>query len=126
MRLTHRNPRKSGQIAGLLLIRMSLVRVQLPEPRFPQIPAVFLYFCHGNLFRHKEQKIVKKHLFFIHFIYKIIHLLYGKIFIYFINKRYTNISKAFRRFATPLTHGIFVRVSPVKNDFFDTKINTLY
>jgi len=98
----------------------------LPEPRFPQISAVFLYFCCGNLFRHKEPKIVKKHLFFIHFIYKIIHLLYGKNFIYFINKRHTNTSKAFRRFVTPLTHGIFVRVSPVKNGFFDTKINTLY
>ena len=66
-------------------------------------------------------KYAIKHLFFIHFIYKIIHLLYGKNFIYFINKRYTNISRAFRRFATPLTHGIFVRVSPVKNDFLTQK-----
>ena len=105
---------------------MSLVRVQLPEPRFTADFCGFLYFCRSNLFRYKEPKIVKKHLFFIHFIYKIIHLLYGKFFIYFINKRYTNISKAFRRFATPLTHGIFVRVPPVQNCHFYTKINALY
>ena len=38
---------------------MSLVRVQLPEPKFPQISAVFLYFYRGNLFRYKMQKSVK-------------------------------------------------------------------
>ena len=43
---------------------MSLVRVQLPEPKISRFSGIFLYFHSGNLFRYKTHKNVKKgHLY---------------------------------------------------------------
>ena len=52
LRVTKQYNKKKPSQYQVLLIRMSLVRVQLPEPKFPQKSADFLYFCHGNLFRY--------------------------------------------------------------------------
>ena len=48
-----------------LLIRMSLVRVQLPEPRFPQISADFLLSVFYPVFMQNWIKMVveQKHIF---------------------------------------------------------------
>ena len=54
-----------------LLIRMSLVRVQLPEPKISRFSGIFLYFHSGNLFLYKTHKNVKKGHFYPCFLIKI-------------------------------------------------------
>ena len=74
----------------------------------------------------KNQKS-SKNTYFLYILYTKLYICYTGKFLYILSTSATPISARLSEDSQhPLTHGIFVRVSPVKNDFFNTKINTLY
>ena len=105
---------------------MSLVRVQLPEPRFPQISAVFLYFCYGNSFRYKSPKNVKKTPFLNTKLYICYTDFLGTAFLSHLNQRNINKSNTFRRFAKNQSNIFLVRMSRLYNFYIFTEKSTHY
>ena len=92
----------------------------------PQISAVFLYFCHGNLFWYKVPKNAKNDPKIIHFLHKFIHLLYQN-FGYILLTRATPMPVRLSKDSRHPRHTEFSSVCHLsKNGIFYTKINMLY